>query len=158
MNSDVILTRVLDDGGATFGVLHLADKDSAPTDRMSAVSPLTRDGAAQPLCVTLENAWRDNEPRVSCIPEGEYSLHLIHESPKYGVVPKVLEVPGRSHILFHPGNLARHTLGCILPGTGFGVLEGQNAVLSSRAAFASAVDLLRQAFPGGMCRLLIRSA
>ena len=85
--SDVILTRFCDDGNATFGALHLA-------------------ATPRPLCVTLENTWRDNEPGVSCIPEGEYQLHLVHESRKYGVVPKVLEVPGRSHILFHAG--ARH--------------------------------------------------
>ncbi|MDD9873995.1 MAG: DUF5675 family protein, partial [Gammaproteobacteria bacterium] len=82
--SDVILTRFCDDGNATFGALHLA-------------------ATPRPLCVTLENTWRDNEPGVSCIPEGEYQLHLVHESRKYGVVPKVLEVPGRSHILFHAG-------------------------------------------------------
>lgn len=137
--SDVILTRVCDDGNATFGTLHLA-------------------ATPRPLCVTLENTWADNEPRVSCIPEGEYRLHLMHESPKYGVVPKVLEVPARSHILFHAGNRARDTLGCVLLGLGFGVLEGENAVVRSRPAFNSVVDDLRRAFPGGMCSLLIRSA
>jgi len=136
---DVILTRVLDDGNATVGTLHLA-------------------ATPRPLCVTLENTWADNEPRVSCIPEGEYQLHLTHQSPKYGVVPKVMEVPDRSHILFHAGNRARDTLGCILTGSGFGVIEGENAVVSSRAALASAVDEMRRRFPTGMCTLLIRSA
>jgi len=139
MMSDVILTRTLDDGNATFGTLHLA-------------------ATPRPLCVTLENAWRVTEPGVSCMPEGEYELHRVHESPNDGVVPKVREVPGRSHILFHAGNRARDTLGCVLLGSGFGVIEGENAVVSSRAAFTSAVDVLRRTFPSGMCRLLVRGA
>jgi hypothetical protein len=69
---------------------------------------------------------------VSCIPEGEYECHWIR-SPKYGWVYTVMEVPDRSHVLIHPGNIPRHTRGCLLPGSAVGEIEGFPAVLSSRA-------------------------
>jgi hypothetical protein len=67
--------------------------------------------------LTLELPWKDNQRRVSCIPEGEY---LVQKMPptakrKYEYF-HVLNVPGRDAILFHPGNYTRQILGCILPG------------------------------------------
>jgi hypothetical protein len=41
-------------------------------------------------------------------------------------------VPDRSHILIHPGNIPRHTRGCLLPGNKVGDISGFTAVLSSR--------------------------
>ena len=79
----------------------------------------------------LEPPWKNNEPNVSCIPEGEYPCHWLN-SPKYGWVYGVMEVPGRSHVLIHPGNIPRHTRGCLLPGSGIGQIEGSPAVLNSR--------------------------
>lgn len=73
------------------------------------------------LCFTLENTWADNEPRVSCVPEGNYQL----ETKKYGrywekykplEIPILKDVPNRSQILIHPGNFPKDTLGCILVG------------------------------------------
>jgi hypothetical protein len=84
-------------------------------------------------CVTMEPPWADNQPNVSCIPVGEY-LCRWHKSPRYGWVYAVLEVPGRTNILIHPGNVVTHTLGCVLPGSRFGELAGAPAVLVSRAA------------------------
>ena len=46
----------------------------------------------------------------------------------------VRDVPGRDHILFHPGNTAADTRGCILPGTRPGRMDGRRAVLESAAA------------------------
>lgn len=82
---------------------------------------------------TLENPWRNNEPNVSCIRAGVYLCRWLERSAsgKYRRCWVVLDVPGRSGILFHPGNLVRHTWGCILPGMKHGVLESQPAVLSS---------------------------
>lgn len=42
-------------------------------------------------------------------------------------------VEGRSHVLFHWGNLPRHTRGCVLLGSKIGKLKGQDAVLMSKA-------------------------
>jgi hypothetical protein len=69
-----------------------------------------------PICQTLENPDLNNEPYVSCIPSGTYRCKLIR-SPKYGKVYHVQDVPGRSEILIHSGNLVTHTLGCVLTGT-----------------------------------------
>ena len=83
-------------------------------------------------CVTMEPPWVDNLPNVSCIPVGEYPCRW-HKSPRYGWVYAVLEVPGRTNILIHPGNVSTHTRGCVLLGKRFGELAGKPAVLVSRA-------------------------
>lgn len=94
---------------------------------------------------TLEPPWRNNEPNKSCIPTGAYEC-VWRKSPKYGWCYHVQNVPNRSHILSHPGNLGgdqeagyvTHTLGCILQGLRIGSLtvngRVQKAVLVSRAA------------------------
>jgi hypothetical protein len=70
---------------------------------------------AQLVCRTIELPWRDNEPRVSCIPEGRYEL-LKRYSKKYQWHLLVKGVPGRSYILIHPANVALTELkGCIAP-------------------------------------------
>lgn len=67
--------------------------------------------------VTLELPWKNNERKVSCIPEGEYLVHKLYPNAKrkYQYF-HVQNVPGRDSILFHPGNYTRQILGCILPG------------------------------------------
>lgn len=96
---------------------------------------------------TLEDAWRGNEPRVSCIPEGVY---LLRPRRYYGGGYDTLEVrdvPGRSLILLHRGNTARDTEGCILIGERHGELDGRPAVLASGLAwqrFSRLVDVHRE--------------
>ena len=82
---------------------------------------------------TMEPPWRDNTRNESCIPVGYYKV-CQHVSPRFGRCFIVLNVEHRSHILFHSGNVVRHTKGCILPGLRKGYLKGQRAVLSSRTA------------------------
>ncbi len=88
---------------------------------------------------------RGNLVGRSCIPAGEYLCHW-QKSPRYGWCYQVCDVPGRTRILIHPGNLAgdkekglkTHTLGCLLPGKRLGRLtvrgKNQRAVLNSRTA------------------------
>ena len=57
-----------------------------------------------PLCVTLERPWVNNEPEISCIPEGEYICFKRLSQRAKGMTFEVGGVPGRSAILFHPGN------------------------------------------------------
>ena len=96
-------------------------------------------------CHTLELPWRDNRPNVSCIPPGEYPLRKVRARRAIGGrrdLYLVEDVPGRSGILLHAGNLAgdpamgyrRHSWGCPLLGRHAGVLDGQRAVLASRPA------------------------
>lgn len=82
---------------------------------------------------SIERPWLNNRSNVSCIPEGEYLSKWLPRSVsgKYRRVWHVQNVPGRSGILWHTGNLVSHSRGCILPGLRHGLLNGQDAVLSS---------------------------
>lgn len=88
---------------------------------------------------TLELGWRNNKPRQSCIPAGTYKA-AIKKSGKFGTVYRLEGVPDRSEILIHAGNVAGNTakgqkadsMGCILIGTGHGVVNGLPAVTNSR--------------------------
>lgn len=87
-----------------------------------------------PFCLTLERPWLENRRSVSCIPEGHYLCKRV-DSPKFGDTFEVTNVPERSHILFHPGNLTDDTHGCILTGEQYEKLYGQNAIVASGKAF-----------------------
>ncbi len=107
------LHRVTTDEQGTFGVL--------------------LDGYQLPLCVTVEDAWRNNQAWHSCIPEGTYFCEA-YASGKFGNVWEVMEVPDRTDILWHAGNTIADTQGCILPGLKFGMLGNARAVLDSKDA------------------------
>tara|TARA_R110001583_G_scaffold22800_10_gene85133 strand:+ start:305 stop:739 length:435 start_codon:yes stop_codon:yes gene_type:complete len=71
------------------------------------------------MCDTLENPWKDNQRNISCIPEGEYKvrLRLARESATRDYLHLLVQdVPNRDWILFHRGNSAKDTSGCILVG------------------------------------------
>ena len=73
------------------------------------------------FCDTLELPYRDNQKSISCIPTGEYKvrLRLPRESAtRHYIHLLVKDVKDRSHILFHRGNTAKDTRGCILVGQG----------------------------------------
>ena len=101
---------------------------------------ITRDG--KELCKTYELPWRDNAPRISCIPEGAYECQP-YDSLKFPNVWEVTNVPGRSAILIHAGNKMDDTLGCILVGQNYGVFEGKPGVVNSRIT----LNMLRQMLP-----------
>ena len=73
------------------------------------------------FCDTLELPYRDNQTSISCIPIGQYKvrLRLPRESAtRYYIHLLVQDVKDRSHILFHRGNTAKDSRGCILVGQG----------------------------------------
>ena len=84
---------------------------------------------------TIERAWLNNQANISCYPEGRYIAKWLERSGsgKYKRVWHVINVPKRTGILWHIGNLVRHSLGCTLPGLTHGTLGGLPAVLSSGA-------------------------
>lgn len=142
MAHDLLLIRREADGMATRGELHL-------------------DPGPKFLCYTLENAWRNNEPMVSCIPTGRFPLRLrteggFHERYRQqyawhrGMVEVV--VPGRTFILFHKGNYHRDTHGCILPGIAKGTdYDGDDAltVWQSGEAYRRIYRYLHEAATSG---------
>lgn len=97
---------------------------------------------AQVFCVTLEPSDRENTPNTSSIPAQQYICHR-HNSPKYGETFKVMGVPGRSNVLLHAGNIAKHTKGCILLAQYFGKLKGGRAVLNSGKTFKEFMHLMK---------------
>jgi hypothetical protein len=73
------------------------------------------------MCDTLENPELNNVRNISCIPEGQYSVRLrtARESATRDYLHLLVqEVPNRDYILFHRGNSAKDTSGCILVGVG----------------------------------------
>lgn len=91
--------------------------------------------AGRAIAVTLELAWRDNKRGVSCIPLGSYRC-VRKVSPRHGETFEVLGVPDRSAILFHAGNDATDSRGCVILGASFGPPRdnGMRTVLGSRIA------------------------
>jgi len=89
------------------------------------------------FCDTLELPYKDNQRSISCIPAGEYKVRLRYarESATRNYLHLLVQdVKDRSYILFHRGNTAKDTRGCILVGQG----TQQNIVYNSTLA----MDLL----------------
>lgn len=84
---------------------------------------------------SIERPWLDNKVNISCYPEGVYLAKWLERSSsgKYKRVWHIQNVPSRSGILWHVGNLVRHSRGCTLPGLRHGTLKKLPAVLSSGA-------------------------
>ena len=102
---------------------------------VSTIGNLYLDG--EWLCDTLENPYLDNQRSISCIPAGQYKVRLrtARESDTKDYLHLLIQgVPDRSLILFHSGNTAKDTRGCILVGIG----TEQDLVKNSRLA----MDLL----------------
>ena len=109
----------------------------------------------------VEPPWRDNARNRSCIPPGQY-LVRPHVSPRFGPCLHVEDVPNRTHVLIHAGNVGgdpelgyrTHTRGCLLPDTRKGRLwirpgepriarppvAWQRAVLASRPALRQLLE------------------
>lgn len=136
------LIRVSYRQDATFGVLidHGMDEEL--------------DSAGEPFAVTCEEAWRDNKPNISCIPEGEYTC-IKWQSPKFGWTYQVTGVPGRSLILFHKGNTTEDTEGCVLVAESFERFGKAVGVAQSAKGFE---EFLRRLGDVSKFRLLVTEA
>ena len=98
------------------------------------------------LCSTIELPWRNNESRVSCIPEGEYELRK-RCNLRLGKHFIVMNVPERSYILLHAANDALKELkGCIAPVS---FLTGAGKGSQSRLALGKLVNTVYPVMESG---------
>lgn len=87
-----------------------------------------------PFCISYECPFVINKINLSCIPEGTY---LCSQGIRNGKnIYEVINVPGRSRIQIHIGNVKADTHGCILPGEKFQPIGHELAVRESAKAFA----------------------
>ena len=98
------------------------------------------------ICNTIELPWKNNESRVSCIPEGKYFIRKRY-SNKFKWHLEVVGVANRKFILIHPANNALLELkGCIAPVTQF---SGPGLGLRSRKAFYKLKALVNKVIDQG---------
>lgn len=90
--------------------------------------------AGEFFCVTLENPDRENKRNISSIPAQQYLCRKI-VSPRWRETYEITNVPNRDHVLFHPGNVVKHTEGCVILADRLGKLQGDRAVLNSGNTF-----------------------
>ena len=91
-------------------------------------------------CYTVERPWRDNKPWLSCVPQGVYLTAETYYVRGDVHTIELLEVPNRTRILIHKGNLPTDVQGCIAVGSDLGTVGGRWAVTESAAAFANLVQ------------------
>ena len=141
---EIIVERKWREGNSTIGTMKVDGVAFGYTleDVVRTVDPSIPDA---------EEIRRVKIPGETAIPAGKYRVAL-HDSPKFGRVPKIHNVPGFSDILIHAGNRAADTRGCLL--VGFIRLLG--AIGASRDALRLLVDRMESA--GGEATIDIRDA
>lgn len=91
------------------------------------------------LCWTLERPWLSNAQDISSIPVGVYEVRLLWSDHFKGLMPHVMDVPGRAGVLLHPLNTVAETKGCIglgdWRGKHGGQVQGTDVLVDSGEAF-----------------------
>jgi Family of unknown function (DUF5675) len=102
------------------------------------------------VCSSIELAWKNNQHRISCIPEGRYELTKRYTAER-GWHIILVNVPDRQLILIHGANNANKELqGCIAPvslltAEGKG-LESKIALKKINAIVFPELDQMKQVF------------
>jgi len=96
-------------------------------------------------CYTIERPWKDNEPNVSCIPEGTYKCEPF-SGDRFKDVVQILDVPGRTFILFHVANFPHDIEGCIGVGDRFVSDALEPAMYNSKKTLAGFFDVAGRDF------------
>ena len=106
-------------------------------DNQSTGSLIVLDELRQPIYISpcIERGDRNNEQNVSNVPTGTYPL-VWENSPKFGMVWELKDVPNRSECKIHAANMWNQINGCIAPGTYLGEIneDGYYDTLSSGEA------------------------
>jgi len=93
-------------------------------DNQSTGSLIVLDELRQPIYISpcIERGDRNNEQNVSNVPTGTYPL-VWENSPKFGMVWELKDVPNRSECKIHAANMWNQINGCIAPGTYLGEIN-----------------------------------
>ena len=109
----------------------------------STLGELYVDGVRE--CFVLEDRYRPPpETKVrgaSAIPCGRFEVRITWSSKFKQEMPLLIDVPNFSGVRIHPGNDARDTEGCLLPGR---IRHGES-VKESRLAYVELLAKLRGA-------------
>jgi hypothetical protein len=110
--------------------------------------------AGRRICDAIELPWLQNQPGLSCIPEGKYRVEMRY-SPRFKTHMLLKGVPGRLLILIHPANNALKELrGCIAPVSKH---TGEGKGSGSRIAFESLKTIIGDGLERGPVYLIIKS-
>ena len=106
------------------------------------------------FCFTLEPPDLGNARNISCIPPGQYECNR-YVSLNQGTTYEICNVPNRSNVLFHAGNVVKDTEGCVLLGETQGKLRGNRAILNSGKTFTNFLNIMQ---PYDKFKLTIKEA
>lgn len=112
------LDRLITTASSVFGRLSIHDEDGVHM-----------------VGYTLEPAPGGKYGEGSCIAPGVYSLEPTWFNKKSHDTYEVVGVDGRDRVLFHVGNYASDTRGCILVGLAFTAADKSACVYNSRRCF-----------------------
>jgi len=127
MQTKVVLTRLVDTGTQTNGILQVF-----------------RGFEVVFQCFTMELAWKENFRRQSCIPTGKYRV-VSRISSKHGLHYHILNVANRDLILIHVANYASQLEGCIGVGSDLADInrDGSLDIVNSTATLARLREVLK---------------
>ncbi len=92
-------------------------------------------------CFTVEDADRlylglPKKAGVTAIPTGTYEV-ILNMSPKFErILPRILDVPGFTGVLIHPGNWPKDTDGCVLTAGSISKTMGRSSTVALRKLMA----------------------
>jgi hypothetical protein len=112
----------------------------------STLGTLTVDGAAHHFILEDKDRGLDSKmplgeiarlkvKKETAIPSGRYQVIVAHSTRFKRLLPRLVNVPGYSGILIHPGNRIRNTEGCLLPGVTNFMEDKEYCVGQSKTAF-----------------------
>ncbi len=118
MNTVVTVNRLSDNGMQTLGILTYVKSDN---------------NSSIFVCKVLELPWKENAPKISCIPKGQYECKYTFSSHMNKFTYEVLSVPERSGIRIHAANSYNQLLGCLALGSALKDinLDGQQDIIHS---------------------------
>ena len=93
----------------------------------------------QVFCVTLEPPDIENAPNISSIPAQQYICEK-YSSKNHPKTWQIMNVPFRTLVLFHAGNIIYDTEACILLGEYFGKLRENRAIRNSGKTFEKFIE------------------